>query len=135
MVAGIFFQRIILLKSLPFYMFSSFKACTKFLKGKDVREHIVKIIKNESQRVLEDCDSQSRNAGTCKHLWSPRSPRQFCVQRRRSHLINSNENRKGTREKSAPRETVTETCHSGAPVTEAGEGREQSCPAMTIRSQ
>lgn len=47
-VAGIILQRIILLKRLPFYTFSSFKACTKFLKGKDVRKDIVKIIKNGS---------------------------------------------------------------------------------------
>lgn len=54
-------------KRLPLYTFSSFKARTEFPKGKGIRElpeHIMQSIKNKCERVLENYNLQSQNAGT-----------------------------------------------------------------------
>lgn len=66
---GFFFftKKVFCLMRLPLYIYSSStEAPMKFPKGKGIRklsQHIVRIIKNASIRVLENSDLQCRNAG------------------------------------------------------------------------
>ena len=70
-VVGSFSKKLFCLKRLPLYTFSSFKAHTKFPRRKSIRElpeHILWMIKKESNRVLENYGVQSLSNSSGHHV-------------------------------------------------------------------